>query len=215
MGNELVLAMFYLWSTEYYRQKGAAIHLIIVENIKTAREIAIKNGFIYIQAASYILEFSFSLLDPQNNWDLTLQQSKEMYQILPPHGYKGLKAAAKSAEAYCLLMFDQVNEAELPLTQALELGRVSGELESNVYNILESAHFYWLKEFKEKAYKLIGAFDHFVETTGYPLVGGGEAQYRKLRTLLDPAKDLPTHKTWYETGKRMSLNEGVVYALKR
>lgn len=209
--DPMALCMYYLWSSEYYRQINRID--IVYENFEKARKLSGQHGIKYISAALNIVEFTFELLNPLVNWESVLYKGSEMYKMLPEKGYKGLKGAAKSIISYALIKLNRLVESEKPLLQSLEYSRLSGEMESNVYGVMQASWFYKLKGIDEKAYKLFGTLDHFIESSQYPLIGGSEVQYNETKNVL--IKDLGNdqNRLWYEEGKRMTLLEGVVFAL--
>lgn len=211
--DHIALGMYYLWSTEYFRQKGQID--MVYANVQSAIEIAKQYGILYIQGAAYIIKFSFDCLNPNNDWTKTAAESIEMYQLFPLKGYKGLKGGAKSGLAYSYIKLGRLEEAEKPMMQALEYARTSGELESNVYGVMEASTFYSLKGNAELAYTLFGALDHFIETTGYPLVGGAEVQYTMTNSLLKNGLELPMNKNWYQQGRQLTLPQAILCALNQ
>lgn len=207
----IALSMYYLWSTEYYRQKSQLD--IVYKNVRAALELAKQYGMIYIHGAAYIVKFSFDCLQADNDWNKTAKESIDMFNLFPPKGYKGLKGAAKGGLAYSYIQLGRLDDAEKPMIQSLDYARTSGELESNVYGVMLTAAYCQLRKKSEYAYTLFGSLDHFILAAGYPLVGGAEAQYKMTKSLLIGEMDLPDQKQWYEQGKQMTLPEAILYAL--
>lgn len=213
LNDKLALAMYYCWSYEYYRQQGMSD--VMEKNLQRAHEIATEQGNIYIHGAIFILRFSIAAIDPNSDWEKIKQMGHELYNLLPEKGYKGLKAAAMMCIAYTLMMQDKLDEAEAPLMSGLEYSRVAGEMESNVYGSMEASAFFKMKGNDEKAYKIFGALDNFILISGYPLVGGSEAQYNMTKSKLEPDFELVQNKRWYEEGKKLRLEDAIVYALSK
>ncbi len=209
--DRVCLCMFYLWSYEYYRQQG---RMDIVEtNLALGKKIGVEDGNTYILGALYILRFSLACMDEHNDYEKTAGDAIEMYNMLPEKGYKGLKSAAMMGLAYARMMQGRIEEAEAPLMSGLEYSRLAGEKESEVYGGMEASAFFKLKGNDEKAYKILGALDSFIELSNFPVVGGAEAQYKMTMSIVKPDMHLPTNKAYYEAGKRMPLSEAIVYAL--
>ncbi|MBP6793934.1 MAG: DUF4062 domain-containing protein [Saprospiraceae bacterium] len=209
--DPMALGMYYLWCSEYYRQINRID--IVYENFDKARKLAMQHGIKYISGALNIVEFNFELLNPQADWNKVLEKGHAMYKMLPEKGYKGLKGAAKSIISYALIKLNRIEESERPLIQSLEYSRLSGEMESHIYGVMQASWFFKLKGNEEKAYTLFGALDQFITSSHYPLIGGSEVQYNETKKALHPDLDHTQNKLWYEEGKRMTLLEGVVYAL--
>ncbi|MCG3165489.1 MAG: hypothetical protein POELPBGB_01252 [Bacteroidia bacterium] len=213
LNDKLALAMYYCWSYEYYRQQG--MYDVMEKNLRLAHEIATEQSNTYIQGAIFILRFSLAAIDPNADWEKVKELGYEMYNLLPEKGYRGLKAAALMCIGYTLMMQNKIDEAEAPLMSGLEYSRVAGEMESNVYGTMESSAFFKMKGNDEKAYKIFGALDHFIAVSGYPLVGGSEAQYNMTKSKLSADFELTQNKRWYEEGKKLRLEDAIVYALSK
>lgn len=119
------------------------------------------------------------------------------------------------ALAYCNMMLGNIDEAEVQLMRGLEYSRVAGEKESEIYGTMEASLFYKLKGNDEKAYKIFGALDAFIASHQYPVVGGAEAQYTMTKSKLQPDWDKPQNKHWYEEGRKMRIEEAVIYAINK
>lgn len=210
--NDSVLhTMLLLWSTEYFRQQGDMAK--VMANLESAWRIAMDDGNTYILGATCITRFSFQVMDPANDWNATVRQAIEMYDLFPEKGYKGLKSAAMQALAFGHMKLGALHEAEVALRQGLEYSRVAGEKESEVYSTMEASGFFVLKGELEKAFRIFGALDAFIEMSHYPIVGGAEAQYKYSKELLLPHWESPDAQRWYSEGRRMSLADAIVYAL--
>lgn len=209
--DKLALIMYYCWSCEYFRQKGEVdtVHW----NLQLATDIAREEGITYIIGAGFILRFSMTILNPVIDWDQVILDGQEMYALFPEKGYKGLKGAAKSAVAYGYMMKGQFEEAGIVLMEALEYARTSGELESSVYGLMEAAYYFANIDQHSLACKLAGSLDAFIQSSGYPLVGGSEAQYNNMNSALEPWRNEPANKRAYEEGKKLRMLEAVVLAM--
>lgn len=209
--DNLALCMYYCWSNEYYRQQGQ--HDLVNKNLTLAEQIATRDDNPYILGAIFILRFSLATLDPGVDWEKIHRKGQAMYNQLPTKGFKGLKAAALQGSAYALMQLDRLDEAGKLLYIGLEYCRVSGELESQVYGAMESAPFLKLKGYNQQAYQIRGALDSFITSSGYPLVGGSEAQYAFLKSIMEVDANSVQNRTWYEEGLNVRLEDAIVLAL--
>lgn len=210
--DTLALSMFYCWSYEYYRQQGD--HERVEKNLQLAQEIAEAEGNAYITAATFVLRFSLATMDPATDWLKIHQLGQKTFHQLPERGFRGLKSAAMLGSAYALMVMNNFAEAGPYLLRGLELARSAGEMESIIYSAMEAAPYLKHYDQNELAYTIWGSLDHFIQQSGYPLVGGSAAQYHFLQKLLEA--DLPycDHKNWYEQGKNVRLEDAIVLALK-
>ncbi len=209
--DPLLFTMLYLWSYEHFRQQGK--HDQIASHFTKAKSLAAEHGFTYILGALYIQQFSLEVMNAGNDWTKTAENALYMFRLFPEKGYKGLKSAAMNAYALAMLMLDKPDEAHSPFVKALELARESGEKESEFYGILLAVGYLKKKGNIDKAIKLMGALDSFIETTHYPMIGSAGHQYHLAKSGLEQALEDPRNKNQYEGGKKMRIEEAVLFAL--
>lgn len=209
--DSMALSMFYCWSTEYYRQQGRMD--IVQKNIAHAEELARQDGNTYILGALFIIRFTFAVMDPNHDYEETLQDATAMIRMLPEKGYKGLKAAAWSCLAYTKMMQGKMDEVWEPMYRGLELSRTAGEKESLIYGVMEASAYFSIVGKAKPAHLLFGSLDAFIAATGYPVVGGAEVQYNMAKSRLQALPDPVQGARWYEEGKKMRLEDAVAYAM--
>lgn len=210
LNDSVALSMYYCWSNEYYRQQGQMD--IVKEYLARAKDIASRDGNIYILGALFILRSTLALLDPAHDFEKTIEDAQSILRLLPEKGYKGLKAAAWSGLAYSKMMQGKIEEVWDPLYRAFELSRLSGEKESLIYSVLHGCAYFGMVGEQERAHRLMGALDAFVAASGYPMVGGAAAQYDMARSKLQA---LPGQsERWYEEGRKMRLEDAATYAMR-
>jgi hypothetical protein len=212
LNHHFPLFMVYSWSYEYYRQQGRMD--IVEKHLELAKQVAQQNNNLYFLGTLYILRFSLAVLNPDTDYEKTAAEALEFYGIMPERGYKGMKAGAMGCYTYCLIKLGRLDEAEAPGMKALEYSRVCGEKDSEFYSALGTCWWFSLQGKHEKACKIMGAVDAFIEAFNYPLVGAGKVQYNEARSQVFKDNGSPQHQRWYEEGKKMSLPDAVVYALK-
>lgn len=210
LGDTVALSMFYCWSTEYYRQQGRMD--IVFQNLAKAEELARQDGNVYILGALFIIRLTFAVLNEQNDYEKTAQDALSMIHLLPEKGFNGLKAAAWSGLSFSWMMLGKMEEVWEPMYRGLELSRISGEKESLIYGVMQASHYFSMVGKHESAYRLFGALDAFITMSGYPMVGGAEAQYNMAKSRLQPG--YAENGRWYEEGKKMRLEDAVVYAMR-
>lgn len=211
INHPVALCMFYCWSYEYYRQQGR--HDLVNKHFDLADQIARENGNTYLLGSLYVLRYSVETMNPENDYEKTAKEALEMYQMLPEKGYKGLKSAAMAGYAYSMMMLGRLEEAEEPLLKSLAFSRECGEKENEFYVVTESVVFYAMKGNKEKACKLLGTLDQFLEISSYPLVGSSDALYKMATSALNLDKNNPLEMRWYEDGKKMRIEDGIIFAM--
>ena len=209
--DTLALCMYYCWSYEYYRQQGDYERL--ENNFRWVEETATDEENMYILGALYILRFAMATMNKQTDWQEIHRQGQATYHQLPAKGYKGLKAAALMGSAYALMQLAQLDEAGVHLRQGLEYARTAGEMESNVYGAMEASPYLKLTGQDQKAYQIWGALDNFIELSGYPLIGGSEAQYNYLKEIMEPDFQLEQNIKSYEQGKKIRIEDAIMLAL--
>jgi hypothetical protein len=133
-----------------------------------------------------------------------------MIRLLPEKGYKGLKAASWSGLAWSKMMLGKMDEVWEPMYNSLELSRQAGEKESLIYGVMLASLYYSFMGNPEPAHKLMGSLDAFMALSGYPIVGGAEVQYNLAKSKLRPGDAQCAR--WYEEGRKMRLEDAVVYA---
>jgi|GEM_PF-668438 len=208
----LPLTMFYVWGYEYYRQQNRMD--LVNKHFEQAQKIASELGITYILGALFIQKFSLDVMNPENDWEQTAREAQSMYKLLPEKGYKGLKSAAMNAYAYAQLMQGKPEASHLPLMKALEFARECGEKESEFYGIMLAIGYFKVVQNNEKAYKLFGALDTFLEVTQYPLIGASEVQYAQVKSKLEPNFTLAENNRWYDEGRKWRIEEAVMYAMQ-
>lgn len=206
-------SMFYTWSYEYYRQIGRMD--IVDKHMDLALQIARKYDNIYILGTLYINRYSLAIISGDIDYESMATESLDMHKLFPAKGYKGLKSAAMSGHAYCLNRLKRPEEAEKSLLKALEYSRECGEKESEFYVSLEASYYFSYTGNHEKAAKIFGAVDGFIAVAEYPLVGLGEIQYNDSRKQVLGDETNTEIMQWYEEGKKMRLEDVIVYALNR
>ncbi|MFN0276838.1 MAG: ATP-binding protein, partial [Chitinophagales bacterium] len=212
--HPLALCFYYTWSYQYYLELQQ--YEIIAQNKEWARQIAEQNNFNYILGSLYLIHYSMMIMQGDIDYQEVYESSIRLYDSLPEKGYKGLKAAAMGGLAYAMLKMGQKDEVWPILKKALQYTRESGEKESEFYGVMEAAQYYSLSDFPEKACKLMGSVDAFVQTTSYPLVGPASVQYNQAKMDVFGEGDIAgDKKRWYEEGKKMRLEDAVVYAMKK
>lgn len=211
LNEPLPLTMFYVWGYEYYRQQNQMD--LVNKHFERAQTIASELGITYILGALYIQQFSLDVMNPENDWEKTAREALAMRKLLPEKGYKGLKSAAMNAYAFSMMMQGRLDEVHIPLMKALEFARECGEKESEFYGIMMASGYFKVIQKNEKAYKLFGALDTFLEDTQYPLIGASEVQYAMAKSKLEPDFTLADHKRWYEEGRKLRIEEAVMYAM--
>ncbi len=204
--------MWLLWSSEYFRQKGQMD--TVLNNFELARRLALDDGNTYILGAVHIVKFTFALLNPEVNWQSMLEQAHEMYALFSAKGFKGLKAAAFHVMAHSHMRFGNLPEAKNALIKGLEYSRAAGEKESEVYSCMEAAAYLALNNQWPDAFTTFGALDGFIEVSNFPLIGGAEVEYNLAKNKLLAHWNNPDLQHAYARGKRLSISEGVMYALK-
>ncbi|MBK7426284.1 MAG: DUF4062 domain-containing protein [Saprospiraceae bacterium] len=209
--DSLLLCMLYCWSIEYYRQLGQ--YETMSENLEKARRIAAYEGNIYILGAIYILQHGLNVMNGDNDYHQTLQDGINMYNLFPEKGFIGLKSAAMQSISYAYYKMGQLDEAYKYLLRGYEYGRLSGEVESLFYGVMDGSILFFLMDKNEKAFRLRGALDNFLAVSGYPLTGGSQVQYDEIKILQMPVWDNALHQKWYNEGKSLSLSEAIIFAM--
>lgn len=211
--HHFALCMVYSWSYEYYRQLGRMD--LVNKHIELTYQIATANGNLYLIGTLFILRFSLAALNPENDYQKTADEALEMYNMLPEKGYKGMRSGAMNCYSYCLIKLNRLEEAAKPLMKSLEYSRECGEKDSEFYGTLAAAWYFALTGNFEKACKIMGSIDAFILAASYPIIGAGEVQYNEAKSEVMKEPDNSQHKRWYEEGKKMRIEDAVVYALKK
>lgn len=212
IGQPLALCFLYLWSYQYYFSIGKPE--IVKLNLEKGRELARKYEFTYILGSAYLIEFSILIEQGDVDFKKAYDLSLEFYSILPEKGYKGLKSVAIGGLFDSMLHLKKYEGLEAVAMKSLNYARECGEIDPQIHGIMGMAQYYYILLKTEKAYKLYGALNAFIEMSNYPMVSNFKVQYDELTGILSE-KEKPENKRWYEEGKKMRLEEAIAYAMKK
>lgn len=212
--NDVFLeSMFRMWSYEYYRVNGEMETL--KNNLEKTHIAAEEAGMMYILSTLYIIHWSLGLLEEPTNYKNLLDDSLNMYAQLPTKGYTGMKSATTSGAAFCYSQFNQMEQADYYLMKSLQYTRMCGEKESEFFNTMCAAYLNQLNGNEIKAIKLFGAVDAFIELVHYPLAGATLKQYNLVKEKVLPNELKGQQLNWYNEGKKMQLEDALIYAMKK
>lgn len=201
----------YLWPIQHYFETGELEKA--KKNLEDIRQLAIDNDIKYAAGLLFIIQSGFMTLE--GRYEESLQYSRETYNALPEKGYKSYKSACMAHIAVSLLMMDKIAEAEPYFLKSLELTRECGEKEGEFHSTLLGSFLYGKKHDYEKACKLFGALNAFIEFSKYPLISTTKTYYEMTRDIVLPDEKDVQRKKWYEEGKKMKIEEAVIYAMKK
>lgn len=204
--------MYLMWSYEYFRVEGKVDEM--QNNLQKAHDLATEHGMTYILGSLYIVNYSLSILNGTIDYEKIYQDSMQLFNILPEKGYTGMKSAGMAGIAYCLMHLNRIDEAKPYMLKSLAYTRECGEKESEFYNVMEASQYYKITGNTEKACKLFGAVDNFIELAKYPIVGAAEVQYTDAKNTVYPDTTDAQKNKWYQEGRKMSLEDAIVYAMK-
>lgn len=204
------LCMIYLWSFDYYFQQGRLD--IVEQNFMKAQQIAEEHDYIYMRVTVFTLRYLMMAYNPEVNYEQMANEAIHVFEMMPEKGYKGMKATVMGAHTYCMIKSKELEEAQKSLRKAMEYARESSEKETELHRVVEAALFAAHMGSFEKACKLLGAAEAFSESSGYPIVGTGEAQCKEVRDLA--FTDVEKAQRWYDQGRGMTIEKATVYALE-
>lgn len=209
--NDELKCMFYTWSLEYFRMTEQLEK--VKKNLNSAREIINRTENKYMMGILVIVNFHINL--ELGFYDEIIEDGINTYKRLPEKGYKGAKSACNGCVAAAYLMKGMYREAENYLFKAIHYARESGEKESEFWGVMSASLYYGLKSDIETSCKLFGSANAFIEATQYPIVGSSALQYDKIKEVVIPDENNQERTIWYDQGKKMMIEDAIVYALKR
>lgn len=209
--DPIVRAFFYTWTFEYYSKAGD--FETMNKHIELSREIGITHDIKMLMG--YFMILHFHIPEEEMKADELFKISIDTYNQFPAKGYKAFKSAAMNGCALAELMKKNFDSAWNYIIKAIEYARESGEVESKFWGVLSACSVFSLTEKFEKAAYLLGCLDNFFEETQYPVAGSGVWVLANARKATMPEGYDAQRKGWYETGKKMKLEEALIYALKK
>lgn len=201
----------YLWTVQYYYESGEIEKG--KKNLEYATRLAIDNDVKYAFGLLFIIQSGF--LTMERKYDEAIQYSLETYKLLPEKGYKSYKSACMGQLAISYLMMDKIPEAEQYYLKSLELTRECGEKEGEFHSTLLGSYLNEKKGDSEKACKLFGALNAFIEFSKYPMISVTKEYYDMTKALVFPDESNVQRKKWYDEGKKIKIEEAVIYAMKK
>jgi hypothetical protein len=152
---------------------------------------------------------------PDPDYNVLIERSAELYSLMPEKGYKGIKSAAMNCYSYCLLKTGRYDELETPVFKGLQYARECGEKEIEFYSALVVCIYYSIRGNHEKAFKIFGAMDAFIESYSYPVVGAAAVQYNEMKSVVMKSEGETDWQMWYEQGKKLRIEDALAYAADR
>ncbi|MCC6816229.1 MAG: DUF4062 domain-containing protein [Saprospiraceae bacterium] len=209
--DPFVKCVYYVWNFEYLKQNSD------VETIKNYSKMIYTLGKIEeipILLGYYLITQGFERIE-DINLDDRLRLCKEIYQSFPEKGYKGFKSATMLGCGEVEFIAKNYQSAEIYLYKGIEYARESGDMESKLWGVIISCVLFSDTDQTENAFKLLGSLENFIDQTGYPISGKGLSLFEQIKNKLYPDTAIIGENQWYEHGKKMSLDDSLIYISKQ
>lgn len=208
--NPVIQGLFYVWSSGYLAQTGDFDRLS--RNLRKANELAWQHENKFILAN--LLHMNISFLQKRDDIAHAFPEYLKTYEAFPPKGYKGYKSAALACCTMALVFSGRSGEARSYFFKSMEYARESGEKEMEFFATLTGCAFFSMTGDHAKAATLLGAVDNFIEQANYPSTGMSTWQYEYARSVALPDTADAGRKAWYDQGRKMTLDEVILFGMK-
>ncbi|MBK7334944.1 MAG: DUF4062 domain-containing protein [Saprospirales bacterium] len=208
--DRVVQGLFYVWSAGHLQKQGKKEQL--ARNLVMANKIAFEHEYKIILAN--LLHMRLTYLQGREEVAGEFPEYLRTYEALPKKGYQGYKSAALAGCTLALIYSGRLAEAGPYFLKSLEYARGSGQKEMEFFSILAGCQYYGLIGNFRKACALLGALDAFAKQTNYFFHGTPTWEYEQARSLAfsDQADEQRT--AWYDQGRKMSLDEVILFGMR-